>query len=283
MNQVVTGYDGSSDGDKALRWAVLEARARGTALIICTVWDLPLPGDTPAHQAARRHAEEILSRGLRYAESVLETGGVIAALVRGAPAQVLCQHSATADIVAVGSRGHGGIGGQLLGSVPWQVARYARGPVAVIRGRTRPANASPGPVVAGADGSGASRAAVVFACREAELRGVPLIAVCAMADAPAVLGGARQIEEEFSHMIIQVGKDHPDLTILPQVSPGSGRAELLRAAAEAQLLVIGARGRGGINGMPVGSVAEAALQHSPCPVAVIHTDEAVPVAVAGAG
>lgn len=269
MNGIVTGYDGSHDSDKALRWAVLEARARGTTLTVCTVWDLPLRGQTTAHQSACEHGAEVLSRGAGYAESILGADWVIPALIRGAPAQVLCEHASSAEIVVVGSRGLGGIGGLLLGPVPWQVASHARGPVVVVRGRTRPANASPGPVVAGADGSSASRAAAEFACREAELRAVPLVTVCAMADAPAVLGGARQIEEDFSQMMTEIGKDHPDLTILPQVSPGSARAELLRTAAGAQLLVIGARGRGGLDGMPLGSVAQAALQHSPCPVAVV--------------
>ena len=271
MNGIVAGYDGSPDSDRALRWAVLEARARGMTLTVCSVWDLALPGETPAHEAARRHGADVLSRGLGYARSVLgaDDGVVVPALVRGSPAHVLCEQSAAAEIVVVGSRGLGGVRGLLIGSVPWQVASHARGPVVVVRGQRWPANASPGPVVAGADGSGASRAAVTFACREAELRGVPLVSVCAMADAPAVLGGARRLEEEFSRMMTEIEKEHPDLTVLRQVSPGSGRAELLRAATGAQLLVIGSRGRGGIDGMALGSVAQAVLQHSPCPVGVV--------------
>jgi hypothetical protein len=58
-----------------------------------------------------------------------------------------------------------------------QVAGHAAGRVVVVRGRWRPVNQAPGPVVVGVDGSPASRAAVGFALEEATLGGTPLIAV----------------------------------------------------------------------------------------------------------
>jgi nucleotide-binding universal stress UspA family protein len=65
-------------------------------------------------------------------------------------------------------------------------------------------------------------------------------------------------------------KEHPDVTVLRQVAQGSPRDALLAAAHEAQLLVVGCRGRGGVRGMNLGSVAQALLHYAPCPVAVIH-------------
>jgi len=54
-----------------------------------------------------------------------------------------------------------------------------------------------------------------------------------------------------------------------RVLPGTPRSALLAAAAEAQLLVVGARGRGGFDEMSLGSIAHAVLQYAPCPVAVV--------------
>jgi nucleotide-binding universal stress UspA family protein len=96
------------------------------------------------------------------------------------------------------------------------------------------------------------------------------VAMCALADSPGRLGGARQMEEDFSHLMTVQEKEHPEVTVLRQVTVGSPRPALLTAAAEAQMLVAGSRGLGGVEGMRLGSVAQAVLHHSPCPVAVVH-------------
>ena len=131
-------------------------------------------------------------------------------------------------------------------------------------------NQAPGPVVVGADGSPAAQAAIAFAFEEAALRDVPLVAVCALADAPGRLGEAHQVEEDFGHLMACEAKEHPDVTVVRQVLAGTPRAALLTALADAQMIVVGARGRGGLEGMRLGSVTLAVLHHAPCPVGVVH-------------
>src|SRR6266480_2826692 len=147
---IVAGYDGSLGAAQALRWAAREAFARGTTLTVCLAW-------TPDHMELPTEPD----------------------LASGSAAQVLCEHSRTVEMVVVGGRGHGELPGLRLGSVSWQVAGHASGPVVVVRGAWRPANRIPGPVVLGADGSPAGQAATVFAFEEAALRAVPLVTVCA--------------------------------------------------------------------------------------------------------
>ena len=77
------------------------------------------------------------------------------------------------------------------------------------------------------------------------------------------------MEAAFSHAITLLEKEHPDVTVLRHVAQGLPRTALLTAASEAQLLVVGCRGLGGVHGMSLGSVAQAMLHHAPCPVAVI--------------
>jgi nucleotide-binding universal stress UspA family protein len=274
---IVAGYDGSAGSAEALRWAAREAWARGTVLTICLAWpsdDLALLGDSGVHDRARQRGEEILARGARSLGSVPDPADVRIVLAGGRPAQVLCERSRSADMVVVGSHGLGGLAGSLLGSVSWRVACHAQGRIVVVRGQWRPVNHSPGPVVAGVDGSPQSRAALVFAFEEAELRDVPLVAVCALADAPGLLGATARMEEDFRRLVAPQEKEHPEVTVLRQVVFGPPRTALLTAASEAQMLVVGSRGLGGLDGMSLGSVAATLLHHSPCPVAVVHPPRA---------
>jgi nucleotide-binding universal stress UspA family protein len=228
-----------------------------------------LPSEWTLCDLARQHGQEILTRGLPYAESVLGPGRVHPDLASGSAAQVLCERSRTAEMLVVGSRGHGELPGLRLGSVPWQVAGHGSGPVVVVRGAWRPANRVSGPVVLGADGSPAGQAATAFAFEEAALRNVPLVTVCALTDAPGRLGGSHQVQEDVDHIVAVEAKEHPDVSVVRQVLPGTPRAALLSAAADAQLLVVGARGRGGFDEMSLGSIAEAVLLYAPGPVAVV--------------
>ncbi len=158
---------------------------------------------------------------------------------------MLCEQSAAAEMVVVGSHGHSGVAGLELGSVASQVAGHGHGSVVVVRGQWRPPNQGPGPVVAGTDGSPDAQAAITIAFREAALRAAPLIAVCALADTPSVLGGARRMEADFTSAMARKEKEHPEVTVQRQVEAGPPRTALLSAAAGAQLLMVGFRGRRG--------------------------------------
>jgi nucleotide-binding universal stress UspA family protein len=272
MYGIVAGYDGSPGAAQALRWAAREARARDTELTVCLAWTpdhMELPTESDLCDLARQHGQEILTRGLPYAESLLGPGRVRVDLAGGPAARVLCERSRNADMVVVGGRGHSELPSLQLGSVSWQVAGHACGRVVVVRGPWRPANQPPGPVLAGVDGSAAGRAAIGFAFEEATLRDVPLMAVCALTDAPGRLGEIRRIREDFENLMADEAKAHPEISVWHRVLPGTPRSALLAAADEAQLLVVGARGRGGFDEMSLGSVAHAVLQYAPCPVAVV--------------
>lgn len=285
-NGIVAGYDGSPGADQALRWAVREARARDAVLTVCLAWapeDLAILGEPSVYDLAQRKGEQILAEGRKQAESVLGPEMVRPMLERGPAARVLCERSGTGEITAVGARGHGGVAGLRIGSVAWQVAVHGHGPVVVVRGQWQIADHAPLPIAVGWDESPASHAAIAFAFQEARLHGVSLLAICALADTPGRLGGAREMEADFNHAMALREKEHPDVMVVRQVAQGSPRTALLTAARDTQLLVVGCRGRGGVQGMSLGSVAQAMLHYAPCPVAVIHPGSRQPGAPDPAG
>lgn len=271
---IVLGYDGSPGSETALRWAAREARARGTELRMCLAFapeGLDLLIEPSVYGLAQKKGKEILAEGVRHAEAMLGPGRTRSVLVSGSAAPMLCEFSRTVGMVVVGSRGRGELAGLLLGSVSRRVAGYAQGPVVVVRGEWQRANDGARPVAVGVDGSPGAQAALAFAFEEAALHRVPLLAVCALADAPASLGAAHRMEEDFAHLMETQEKEHPEVPVLREVPNGSPRSALLAAADGAQLLVVGSRGLAGLAGMRLGSVAEAVLHHAPCPVAVVHS------------
>jgi nucleotide-binding universal stress UspA family protein len=268
-SEIIVGFDGSPDSTDAVDWAVEEALLRGAPLAVCHAWTSGYP-ETNVPDPVRKHAERVLAAGVGHAEATGAIGSVQALLACEPAARMLCERSAQAGMIVVGCRGVGGLPGLLLGSVGLQVAAHARAPVTVVRGRWRPVRAhEPAPVVVGADGSAESLAALELAIAEAALRDVPLVTVCAQCDSASVVGAARSVDAAFGAAVDHVQRAHPHVAVHRLVDPGAPRSALLTAAAEGQLLVVGARGRGGLPQMALGSVSLALLHHSPCPVTVV--------------
>ena len=136
---IVVGVDGSAASAAALRWAVAEARLHGAKVRVVHAWHLPLlPGgeassvDPQYVELRRQDAEAVLAQALAQIgdEAGIE---VESAALEGRPASALVREAESADLLVVGSRGHGGFTGLLLGSVSQQCAQHAPCPVAIVR------------------------------------------------------------------------------------------------------------------------------------------------------
>ncbi len=132
------------------------------------------------------------------------------------------------------------------------------------------------PVLAGVDGSERSLAAADWAAREAVSRGVPLLVVHA---SPPLLGGVvpgpaaqtlRQVGERMLQRVTaDLGARHPDLEVRGEQTADAPPDALLARAHEAGLLVVGARGSGGFEGLAVGSVALRVAAAAACPLVLV--------------
>ncbi|MFF5084553.1 universal stress protein [Actinoplanes sp. NPDC000266] len=137
---VVVGVDGSPGSRKALTWAAAEAADHGADLVVVNVWEHTLLPPAGSVSVSERYVPEPTQRTSDDLVQVIreELGDEPPVLVRphvkqGRPAKVLIDESASADLLVVGHRGHGGFAGLVLGSVSQHVASYAKCPVTVVR------------------------------------------------------------------------------------------------------------------------------------------------------
>jgi nucleotide-binding universal stress UspA family protein len=143
MAKIVAGIDGSDASKDALRWAVDEAKLRGADVIAVHAWQVPPPvpslGPAPGVEVVEiipqlEEAAETLVQSV-VAEVVGDGSDVkVEAVATEGPAgNVLIEAAKGAEMLVVGSRGHGGFVALLLGSVSQQVAAHAQCPVLIHR------------------------------------------------------------------------------------------------------------------------------------------------------
>ena len=135
--RIVVGVDGSEQSKLALRWAVQVSATTSSPIEAVAAWHFPVnfgwgyvsDGWDPAADATKAledTVDEIFGS---------ERPAGLRLLVRqGLPAKVLLDESRGATMLIVGSRGHGGFAGLLLGSVSASCAEHATCPVLVIHG-----------------------------------------------------------------------------------------------------------------------------------------------------
>jgi nucleotide-binding universal stress UspA family protein len=288
MNEpVVVGVDGSPSSLDAVAAAAGEARLRGVGLRVVHAFLWPaLPVSLgpspmgPPEGGLRNAAERVVAQAVEHAREAEPETEVEGEIAVGEPLTVLEARSHDAALVVVGSRGLGGFTGLLLGSTAVHLSSHSRCPVLVVRGRPDPT----GHVLLGVDGSAAGEAAIGFAFAEAALRGAVLVAAHTWNNwTGPVSGGPAEplplvydvdmLRDEEERVLAEAlsgwQAKYPDVTVRRELMEGRTRQALIEASGSAQLLVVGARGRGGFSGLLLGSVSQAVLHHAHCPVAVV--------------
>jgi len=140
--KIVVGVDGSPSSRAALRWAVRDAVLTGGMVEAVMAWQVPMILRTSAwapiyvdemssfEEDARKTLDAVISDEVEPADSQRVTARV----VYGHPDQVLLEAAADADLLVVGSRGHGSVADALLGSVGQYCIHHAHCPVLIMRG-----------------------------------------------------------------------------------------------------------------------------------------------------
>jgi nucleotide-binding universal stress UspA family protein len=141
MPGIVVGVDGSPNSERALGWAMRQAAAVHAPLTVLTVhevaksyWgDIPVtgPADAPLLEKLQQAAEEMTNKAASQLGAAQPASVNVRAL-SGFVVRELVDASQDADLVVVGSRGGGGFGRLLLGSVSNEVVQHSACPVVVV-------------------------------------------------------------------------------------------------------------------------------------------------------
>ncbi|MHB1130588.1 MAG: universal stress protein [Ilumatobacteraceae bacterium] len=137
--KIVVGIDGSPASLKAVVWAAHEAKLRNSEIEILHSWSMPFVVDPMAMMPMMFPVEEMVADANKIvaAAAAIVAGieskiHVVTRVERGAASEHLITAGKSADLLVVGSRGHGGFAGLLLGSVAQQVANHAPCPVVIV-------------------------------------------------------------------------------------------------------------------------------------------------------
>ncbi|MGD9705634.1 MAG: universal stress protein [Acidimicrobiia bacterium] len=135
MKKIIVGIDGSAAAERALDFAVEEATLRDAELHVVHAWTYPYQGHRDDRTGPRDMMEADAARTLQDAADHVAASGVtvVTHLVEGASVAALVDASAGAELLVVGSHGHGSVVGSLLGSTSQAVAHRATCPVALVR------------------------------------------------------------------------------------------------------------------------------------------------------
>ena len=271
---IVVGYDGSPDANLALKWAAQTARRRGTVVetvIVATAPD-PLVGDY--HERGERLAAEWRDRAARILKDIPFDQADVA-IRHGPVVPELLSAASRADMLVVGSRGHGLVTGSLTGSVSQHLARHAPCPVVVVR---RPHTRDANRIVVGMDGSAESERALRFACGLAD--GQRVVAVHGYPATSTVTGSSDQVysadnahriqnaDRLLSEWVAGARRDFPEVDVSTEAIPVSPVRALVDCSSTATLVVTGSRGRDAFADLLLGSVSQHVLRDAHCPVAV---------------
>lgn len=293
---VVVGIDGSDTALRGVRWAARAAAARRAPLQILHASGYPerytgesmLPPESFKAELRRQRWEYLHTARRSALEAVAAAGlaplEVAAVLDPQQPIPALVRASESARLLVLGTSAHRGITGLIVGSTTIALVGHAHSPVVSVRGDlVDTGEPDSRPVVVGVDGSPLSERALGCAFREASFRNVALVAVhtwsdsdtSAFRDAYVDWEPLRDTEERrLAERLAGWQERYPDVSVERVLVKDKPRHELLERSRQAQLVVVGSRGRGGFRGLLLGSTSHALIHNAGCPVLVARPEDA---------
>lgn len=267
-DRILVPLDGSPASAAALGYAELIPSRRVRLLRVEPDDRGPMLADVDGLAAWRAERTAAARAGLLSAAAVLAQQGreVETACAFGDPAAEIVAAAADADLIVIGSRGHGAGRRVLLGGVADRVVRTAPVATLVVRHGDHPAAGPPATrLVVPLDGSATADLALPVAARLADDLGLPLrlLRVADPTDRAEVAEAERHLADVARDL-----RDR-DLSATAEVLGGDPVPALLAALAPGDLVVLTSRGHGGLRRLVLGSVADRLVQQARAPVLIV--------------
>jgi nucleotide-binding universal stress UspA family protein len=238
MAKIVVGYDESSRGRAALRWATQEALWRNAILCACHIWDAPSAScDEAAERAAGRLASLRLAEGALLAQQLLPVDRVESLLIHGSVGPELVGISRDTELVVLGIRGHNGSARLRLGSATHYVVPRAGTSVAVVQDSELPTvhDDRGASVVLAVDSTALDSAALRTAFAEARWRNADLYAWCGSWVDPSFDAN----RQWFEGIVPAWQAEFPDVTVKPAFVHDQPLPQLISPLDDVELVVLG--------------------------------------------
>ncbi|MET7451947.1 universal stress protein [Streptomyces sp. NPDC005574] len=285
MQPVVTvGLDGSPESLAAARWGADEAEKRKLTLRLLHAWPLlaPEPALGPAEVDQNYWAKRLVHTARAELQARHPGLSVVGSLVADDAQHALLQAASESELIVVGSRGIEAVTSYFLGDVSMPVVARSERPVVLVRAtgeETGPPPSARGVVVA-LKLHGSSDDLLDFAFHSAAARDMPLLAVHGRSvplHARLPWGVDHEVTEEITRdarrelaVALRPWREkYPTVEVADSIRLVSPARAVVQAAEGAALLVVGRREHRAGPVPHLGPVAQAAVHHGRCPVAVV--------------
>ncbi len=278
--KIIVGVDSTGGSTAAVDWAMRAASAQQATLRILHGFSPDQPGfsfgmDTSSAMIRTAHGH-MLDRVAKHARA-FDTSVLVETLQSDSyPAKMLVRASADASLVVVGVQGDSHLGFSSVGQTAAQVASHAQSPVAIVRGGSGEQHPY-GVVTVGMDLSPAACAALERAFDEAERAECTLSVVYAWQPRDSQDPHLRRsnwadytatCEQRVRESLEDQQRTHPDVKVTVEVTRGNPTRVLADRSESSDLLVVGARGSGGFDGLRLGQVARDLITHAHCTLVI---------------
>lgn len=285
---VVVGADGGRTDGAAMKWAARHAKRTGRPLLVVHASEpealaaqavgAGATGITALLEAEQERTDELAAAIAALGEEVgIETRFE---LHRGSPVRAILEHQDEAAVIVVGTGRRGALREWVLGTTSLGVTAHATCPVVVVNPDVEVGGLIHDRIGVAVDGSPDSRVAAELAVRYASRVGTSVVAVNTWY--LEMVGGYvvtepdspewQKLDADRTAMLEEVlapsREAYPDVEVETVVRRGPTVPTILELAEEWDMIVVGSRGLGSVQGRLLGSVSQRLMRQSPCPVLV---------------